>query len=261
MSVPTIRLSDLAGSPDSPALVVGPALGTAVRSLWGVTAERLAGAYHVIGWDLPGHGDSPPPQAAFSMQDLATAVVDVVDRRFGAAPFFYAGISVGGAVGLELLLNCPDRLPAAGLICTAARLGDPVDWHSRAQIVRSGGTGEVVALSVRRWFAPGYFEREPHRARALLETLRHVDDDGYAGTCEALAGFDVRDRLPQIGTPIVAVAGANDIATPPDSLRYLAANVGRGRYVEVPNAAHLATVEQPNRIAEVLLRLKRTRNR
>jgi 3-oxoadipate enol-lactonase/4-carboxymuconolactone decarboxylase len=261
VSVPTIRLSELGGSPDLPALIVGPALGTSVRSLWGVTAERLAGAYRVIGWDLPGHGDSPPPREAFAIEDLATAVIDAVDDRLGAAPIVYAGISVGGAVGLELLLNCPDRLSAAGLICTAARLGDPVDWRSRAQIVRSGGTGEVVALSVRRWFAPGYFERDPDRARALLETLRHVDDDGYARTCEALAEFDVRDRLPEIGTPIVAVAGANDIATPPDSLRYLAATVARGRYVEVPNAAHLAPVEQPDRIAEVLLRLRRPLHR
>ena len=236
--------------------MLGPALGTSVESLWGATAERLAGAYHVIGWDLPGHGDSPPPREAFTIDDLAAAVVNAVNGRVGARPFVYAGISVGGAVGLGLLLSCPERLSSAGLICTAARIGDPVDWHSRAQVVRSGGTGEVVGLSVRRWFAPGFFERDPDRARTLLETLRHVDDDGYARTCEALAEFDVRDRLPDIGTPILAVAGANDIATPPDLLRHLAANVARGRFLEVANAAHLAPAEQPDRIAEVLLRLR-----
>lgn len=260
MSVPTIRLAELGGAPDLPALIVGPALGTSVEALWGATAERLAGAYRVIGWDLPGHGNSPPPQKAFRMEDLATSLVDVLNRRVGARPVLYAGISAGGCVGLELLLSCPERLLSAALICTAARIGDPVDWQSRAQIVRSGGTGEVVALSVRRWFAPGFFERDPQRARALLETLRQVDDDGYAFTCEALADFDVRERLSDIGTPIFAVAGANDIATPPRLLRHLAANVARGRFVEIANAAHLAPAEQPNRIAELLLRLK-TRQR
>ena len=257
MSVPTIRASQLGGSPELPTLVVGPALGTSVNTLWAGAVRRLASAYHVIGWDLPGHGRSPRPRSAFTVEDLAAAVVNVLNHRVGLQPFVYAGVSVGGAVGLQLLLGWPERLMSAGLICTAARLGDPVDWHSRAQIVRGNGTGEVVGLSVRRWFTPGFFERDPDRARALLESLRHVDDDGYARTCEALAEFDVRDRLCAIDTPVVAIAGANDTATPPDSLRYVAANVARGRFVEVNDAAHLAPAEQPDRIADVLLKLRR----
>ena len=172
-------------------------------------------------------------------------------------PFIYAGVSVGGAVGLELLLGYPDRVVSAALICTAARIGDPGDWHARAHVVRAGGTGEVVALSVRRWFTPGFFERDPASARGVLETLRQVDDDGYAKTCEALAEFDARDRLPEIDTPIVAVAGANDIASPPDSLRFIAANVARAQFVKILNAAHLAPAEQPDRIADVLVKLRK----
>lgn len=252
-----IRASQLGGAPDLPTLIVGPALGTSVHTLWAAAARRLSRSYHIIGWDLPGHGKSPRSPGAFTIDDLAAAVINVLNHRIGLQPFVYAGVSVGGAVGLQLLLSWPERLISAGLICTAARIGDPLDWQSRAQIVRGGGTGEVVDLSVRRWFAPGFFERDPESARVLLESLRHVDDDGYAHTCEALADFDVRDRLPEIATPIVAVAGAKDIATPPASLRYVAANVARGRFVEVANAAHLAPAEQPNRIADVLVKLRR----
>lgn len=133
-----------------------------------------------------------PPRAAFRIEDLAAGVIEAVGQRIGARPFIYAGVSVCGAVGLELLLGYPDRVVSAALICTAARIGDPGDWHARAHVVRAGGTGEVVALSVRRWFAPGFFERDPVSARGLLETLRQVDDDGYAKTCEALAEFDAR---------------------------------------------------------------------
>jgi 3-oxoadipate enol-lactonase/4-carboxymuconolactone decarboxylase len=164
---------------------------------------------------------------------------------------------VAGAVGLQLLLGHPERIVSAALICTAARIGDPDDWQSRADVVRSAGTGEVVALTVRRWFAPGFFERDPASARALLDTLRRVDDDGYARTCEALAEFDARHRLGEIDTPVVAVAGSNDTATPPDSLRYIASNVTRGRFIEVAQAAHLAPAEQPDRIADVLAKLRR----
>lgn len=255
MSPPTIRGSDLAGTPDLPTLVVGPSLGTSVHALWAAAVERLADIYHVIGWDLPGHGSSPPPRGAFTIEELAGGVIEFVDHTIGTRRFTYAGVSVAGAVGLQLLLRHRERIVAAALICTAARIGDPDDWKTRAQVVRSAGTGEVVASSVRRWFAPGFFERDPTSARALLETLRQVDDDGYARTCEALAEFDARGRLAEIETPIVAVAGANDTATPPGSVRFIATSVARGRFVEVANAAHLVPAEQPGRIADVLAKL------
>jgi len=190
VSAPRIRGSHLGGSPDLPPLVVGPSLGTSVAALWSGAARRLAGVYHVIGWDLPGHGVSPRPKDAFTIDDLAASVIKIVEDKIGRRPFTYAGVSVAGAVGLQLLLGHPERIVSAALICTAARIGDPDDWQSRAQVVRSAGTGEVVALSIRRWFAPGFFERDPASAQALLDTLRRVDDDGYARTCEALAEFD-----------------------------------------------------------------------
>lgn len=259
MSIPAIRGSQLGGTPDLPLLIVGPSLGTSVATLWSAAARRLGRHYHVIGWDLPGHGVSPPPREGFSIADLASAVIKLVDHQLGTEPFTYAGVSVAGAVGLQLLLTHPERILSAALICTAARLGDPDDWRSRAQVVRDAGTGEVVSRSVRRWFSPGFFERNPRSAQALLDSLRRVDDDGYARTCEALAEFDARARLGEIDTPIVAVAGANDIATPPDSVRFIATNVSRGRFVQVPNAAHLAPAEQPDRVADVLATLRKWR--
>jgi pimeloyl-ACP methyl ester carboxylesterase len=74
VSVPRIHGSHLAGSPNLPPLVVGPSLGTSVAALWPGVARRLAGIYHVIGWDLPGHGASPRPKDAFTIDDRAHRV-------------------------------------------------------------------------------------------------------------------------------------------------------------------------------------------
>jgi 3-oxoadipate enol-lactonase / 4-carboxymuconolactone decarboxylase len=62
-------------------------------------------------------------------------------------------------------------------------------------------------------------------------------------------------------TPVVAVAGANDIAAPPDSVRLIATHVAHGRYVQIANAAHLGPAEQPDRIADLLLKLPKVGNR
>ena len=70
--------------------------------------------------------------------------------------------------------------------------------------------------------------------------------------CGALAGFDVRHRLGRIAAPVLAVAGAEDLATPPDSLREIADGVQDGRLVVLDGVAHLAPVEAPAAVARLV---------
>jgi 3-oxoadipate enol-lactonase/4-carboxymuconolactone decarboxylase len=109
-----------------------------------------------------------------------------------------------------------------------------------------------VAGSVGRWFAPGFPEREPAVTAALVETLRATDAESYALVCGALAAFDVRDRLGEIRTPVLAVAGAHDQPTPVDSLALIADRVRDGRLVVLDGVAHLAPGEAPDAVAALL---------
>jgi pimeloyl-ACP methyl ester carboxylesterase len=54
--LPTITGIQLGGSPDLPLLVCGPSLGTSATALWSPVATLLADDFHVVAWDLPGHG-------------------------------------------------------------------------------------------------------------------------------------------------------------------------------------------------------------
>lgn len=212
----------------------------------------LGATHRVIGWDLPGHGQSPPPNSAFTIGDLATAVLRLCDDEFADAPVAYAGVSVAGAVGLQMLLQRPQRYTTAALICTGARIGDPQGWHARAAQVRREGTRALATGSAQRWFARGFTDREPEVTGALLHSLHEAHPAGYAATCEALAAFDVRARLPEISTPVTAVAGAEDIATPPALLLEMSERVTAGRFVVLPHAAHLIPAENPRWTAELM---------
>ena len=249
MTVPVLTAVTLVAAPGRPVLVVGPSLGTSAETLWSRCAARLGGRFHVIGWDLPGHGRSPAPAASFTVAELAVAVRALL----GDTPFRYAGDSVGGAVGLHLLLDAPEQIPGAALICTGAQIGEPAGWHDRAATVRAAGTSAMVEGSAQRWFAPGFLAREPAAGSALLHALRDADAEGYALTCEALAAFDVRKRLGEITTPVLAVAGAHDVATPPAKLAEIAAGVRAGRLVTLDDVAHLAPAERPDVVAALLL--------
>ena len=249
MSIPRIVGTDFGG--DGELLLVGPSLGTSAKTLWSAVAERLAQRVHVVGWDLPGHGRSPASDA-FGIPELAAAVLALADEIAPGVAFHYAGDSIGGAVGLQLLLDAPDRLRSATVLCTGAVIGRPEDWAARAATVRDSGTGAVVDLAAHRWFGAGFSDRRPDDASALLNALRDTDDESYAQACEALAAFDVTDRLSEITTPTLAIAGAEDIATPPDGLARIASDVKDGRLVVLDGVAHLAPAEAPQRVAELI---------
>lgn len=241
-----------------PLLVLGPSLGTSATTLWTACAAGLTDAFDVVAWDLPGHGHNRSvPEEPFTVAELAAGVLATVDdllteRGEPRAPFLYAGDSVGGAVGLQLLLDAPDRVVAAAVLCSSARIGTEESWAERIAAVRASGTPSLVTASAERWFGPGFLDREPERGSALLHALSDVDDEGYAQVCCALAAFDVRADLERVKAPVLAVAGADDDVTPPESLREVADGVIDGTYVELPGVAHLAPAEAPDEVARLL---------
>ncbi|MCR2783305.1 MULTISPECIES: alpha/beta hydrolase [unclassified Microbacterium] len=251
MTRPAVALTAPVGPDDAALLVLGPSLGT-TGILWEKVLPALTGRYRVVTWDLPGHGRSAPASAPFTVADLADAVVDAA-REVSAGPFWYAGVSLGGAVGLELLLRHPDAVRAAAIIASGAQLGDPAGWHERAAKVRAESTSSIIIPSAQRWFAPDSVAREPELSGRLLHALQNTDDDSYARCCEALADYDVRDRLDAITTPVLAVWGEHDAVAPEAKAREIADGVPGGRIARIADAAHLPPAEQPEDVARVLV--------
>nr|WP_194241650.1 alpha/beta fold hydrolase [Galbitalea soli] len=233
-------------------MLLGPSLGTSTL-VWEPAATRLSERYRVVRWDLPGHGRSPAATAPFTMAELALAVAALAEEAGADEPgILFAGVSMGGAVGLELLLARPGLVRAAAILCSGAVIGSPEGWRERARAARSTGTASLVVASAERWFAPGSMARDPDLSGRLLHSLRDADDESYALCCEALAGYDVRARLAEIATPVLAVWGGHDAVTPQASAAEIASGVPHGRLAGLPEAGHLAPAEQPAAVTELL---------
>lgn len=250
MTVPELAVVDFGGPADGPLILLGPSLGTSAATLWGGVADRLVAHARLVGWDLPGHGRSAPAEA-FTIADVAAAVLAIADG-LGAETFHYAGDSVGGAVGLQLALDAPHRVSTATLMCTGAVIGTPDGWRDRAATVRAEGISPMVDAAPGRWFAPALLERRPGVVAMLVDGLGRTHPESYAKTCEALATFDVVRRLAEITTPILAVAGRDDVPTPPESLQRIASGVSDGELVVLDGVGHLAPAEAPDRVAALI---------
>ena len=86
-----------------------------------------------------------------------------------------------------------------------------------------------------------------------IDVLRSSNPDGYAACCEVIAAMDLRADLAHIAADTLVIAGAHDEAIPLSHAVAITSTIRGSRLEVVPDAAHLANVEQPARITELLL--------
>jgi 3-oxoadipate enol-lactonase len=162
-------------------------------------------------------------------------------------------LSLGGMVGMWLAINAPERIDRLVLCCTSAKLGPPSMWAERAATVRAHGVDAIADAGIGRWLTDGFVAREPETAAEVRAMLAATPAEGYAGCCAAIEGMDLLDRLGEIRAPTLVIAAAQDPATPPEHGERIANAVPGARLAVIDDAAHLATVEQPGVITDLIV--------
>lgn len=230
------------GRPDAPPLVLSHPLGTDLR-IWQPLITPLARSFRVISYDQRGHGASPSPTGPYSIDQLGSDALALLDR-LGLERVNFAGISLGGMVGLWLAANAPERLDRLVVCSASAWLGDASVWTDRAAIVRDNGTVAIADGTVHRWVGPRFAEQHPDLIDRLIARFVGTTDEGYAACCEALGDLDLRADLARILTPTLVLAGREDAAIPVDHAEYLAANIPTAHLAILEDAGHVAPLEQ-----------------
>ncbi|NDZ96344.1 3-oxoadipate enol-lactonase [Streptomyces sp. SID6673] len=241
----------VSGRADGPVVVLSNSLGSTYR-MWDAQLGALEERFRVVRYHTRGHGASPIPQGPYTIDDLADDLIALLDR-LDVERAHVVGLSLGGMTAMRVAVRNPERVNALGLLCTGAQLTPSSAWTDRANTVRAQGSGAVAEAVVQRWFTPEYLADNPDSRRYHETMVADTSAEGYAGCCEAIAVMDQRADLASITAPTLAIAGADDPATPPPKLAEIADSVTNGRLLVVPHSAHLANAEQPEIITPALI--------
>ncbi|WP_280409430.1 3-oxoadipate enol-lactonase [Nocardia brasiliensis] len=240
------------GPSEGDTVVLSGSLGSDVRMWEPQVAGLTAAGYRVVRYDQRGHGHSPVPAGPYALADLGSDVLALLDR-LAARRVHFVGLSLGGMVGMWLGAHAPHRLRTLTLCCTSAELGPPAGWAERAATVRVAGTAAVAGAVVRRWFTPQWCAAHPERIRFYENMIAATPAVGYAACCAAIETMDIAVGLTRISAPTLVIAGAGDPATPPVHGDRIAAAIPLSRLEIVESAAHLANVEQPDVVNQLIL--------
>jgi 3-oxoadipate enol-lactonase len=242
---------DVTGSDSGDVIVLAGSLGS-TRAMWEPLLDPLGARLRVVRFDLRGHGSSPVPPGPYSIADLGADLVRLLDT-IGVARAHLCGLSLGGMAAMWTAAHQPERVDRLVVMCSSVCLPPPSAWRTRAMLVRSGGMSAVADTVVSRWVTPRFAADNQHTVSQLRSMLSATPPTGYAASCDAIAEMDLAPLLGRITAPTLAIAAADDPATPPPHLERIAAGVQHGRCVTLEGGAHLLTVEQPRRLGELIL--------
>jgi pimeloyl-ACP methyl ester carboxylesterase len=230
------------------------------HTIWRDQIDALDG-YRRIALDLRGMGRSDAPDLGYSMGIYAADIAALLDV-LGIEDVVLCGLSMGGYVIFEFLRGWRHRVRGVVLMDTRAEADGAEARRARdaaAATAREGGGAAIAESMLPKLLAPGTAERAPELAERLRRMMAATPVAGIVGALAAMRDRrDSSDVLPALGEmPVLVMVGEQDVLTPPDSARRLAAGIPHARLVVVPGAGHVTPVERPAETSAALLEFLR----
>lgn len=212
---------------------------------WQSQLDGLISRANTLAIDLPGHGRSVG-QGEDTVETYARVVIELIKRIDVPNPI-PCGLSMGGAIALQLLLDCPDFLKAGILLNTGAKLKvSPEildllekDYNGYLEMI-----GKLVASKATDSKQIARFKEETSRCNPAV-TLRDF--------C-ACNSFDVMQRVASITLPVLVVSAEDDQLTPPKYGEFLENKIPNACRIHIMEAGHIVPMEKPEEFNGVIVK-------
>lgn len=212
--------------------------------------RELSERYRCISYDHRGQARSEVTESGYDMDSLTNDAAALI-RELDAAPCHFAGLSMGGFVGMRLAIRHPELLKSLILMDTSA---DPEPEQNKgpyrrlALIGRWLGFRPVIKPLMKIMFGQTFLN-DPKVAEVRTKWRNHLLRLDKTGTNRAAHGVidrkGVYDQLGRIETPTLILVGDEDVATVPAKAERMHQAIPGSKLVVIPGAGHSASIEQP----------------
>jgi 3-oxoadipate enol-lactonase len=243
---------ELHGKEGAPWLVLSHSLACSVR-MWDPQIAALKDKVRILAYDTRGHGATEATKGAYTLELLADDLFFLL-QELKIEATHYCGLSMGGMIGQTFALKYPGVFKTLTLADTTSRY--PAEawplWQDRIKIAETKGMEPLAQPTLERWFTETFRKSSPGTVGAVRKLIVSTPVAGYVGCCHAIPKINLTARLKEIKCPILVIVGADDPGTPPAMAREIHDNAPGSKLVVLPQAAHLANLEQPEGFTRAL---------
>ncbi len=227
-------------------------------SMWWHQVASLSQEYRVVTYDHRGVGRSDQSPGPYTMQMFVDDVTGLMDH-LGIGIAHVYGLSMGGMIAQQLALDRPGRVSSLvlGATCcggTHSLLPSPETVQVLARIAEMPA-GEAMEATAQAILGTSSL---PTRQELVKEIMKRGAEcppsrRGLKGQMEALAFFDVYERLHEVKVPALILAGTEDVLMPPENSRLLASLIPSAEIVLIEEAGHCYIWEVPEKADAIVL--------
>jgi pimeloyl-ACP methyl ester carboxylesterase len=200
-------------------------------------------------------------EAHIAVADLtrSDSIADLASDALSQAPgdeFALVGLSMGGYVAFEIMRRAPQRVRALALLDTTARPDSSEATAARETLMRlSESDFPAVIETLLPRLAHPTRANTPEVGGVIQSMAMGLGKDVFQRQQRAIIGrIDSRPALKQIDCPTLVLCGRDDLITPPDLHRELAAAIRGAKLAIIDECGHLSPLDQPARVTEALQR-------
>lgn len=209
--------------------------------------EHLKDRYRVVTYDHRGQGQSEVTADGYGMDQLYEDAIALIDHlELGQVHF--AGLSMGGFVGLRLAARKPELVKSLILMETTA-MDEPFAFKYKVlnTIVRFFGVKSVTNSVMKIMFGDKFLNDEKRKAerQAWKSALQRLDKTIIRAVKGVIERNGVEDELPNITCPTLIMVGTQDKATIPAKSEFMHAHIKGSELKYIEGGGHTASVEEP----------------
>ncbi len=230
---------------------------------WLENIPRFAQSRRVVALDLPGFGLSEMPSEKISIEGYGQILAEFANQ-LDLNPAVVVGNSMGGFVAAELAVRRPDSVERLLLLSSAGVSQMDVARRPILAVAKATGLLLTEKIGQQRWLTcrPVFrhvvlsiVARHPSKIAADMAyegLIKGTAKPGFETALRACLEYDFRERLPQIGCPVIVVWGEKDAIIPVRDADRFVELIDGARKVVMEDTGHVPMVERPRTFNDLL---------
>ncbi len=214
--------------------------------------------YRVIAVDWRGQGeseggDNPEDYSLYHLGDDAYALL----QHLGIRQCHWVGLSMGGMVAMRLYARHPELFRSLTFIDSSAADDKehlPTYKQMDETYLAYGAVPPILAGLDATFYTPAFPQKNPAEVERWHQywTGRQDRQVMYNAIMPVIDRDDVSETVSQISVPTLILCGDQDVSTPPEKSEDLHRRIKGSKYIVIPNAGHMSSVEQPEAVTTAL---------